>query len=163
VNEGAPNRPTGGIERLAYELSLRALGQQEDALKELRSRTGNLLAASSVVASFLGARAIDRGDFGVLAVGALLAFLASILFSISILMPRRELQFALDGAAVFEYFSAAGDPLNDAHRTLAYWIRDSHQANQSTLDALFRSYRWACVAVAVEVVVWSVQLSDTLV
>jgi hypothetical protein len=42
------------LARLAYEASLRSLDKQEELLGELRSRTGLLLAASSVAASFLG-------------------------------------------------------------------------------------------------------------
>jgi hypothetical protein len=47
------------LQELSYALSLRSLDQQEKALEELRNRTGTLLAATSLVASFLGARAID--------------------------------------------------------------------------------------------------------
>jgi hypothetical protein len=50
-----------GLELLAYELALRALDQQEAALVELRSRTGILLAASALTASFLGAPALSGG------------------------------------------------------------------------------------------------------
>jgi len=42
----------GELERLAYESSLRALDKQEQLLAELRARTGLLLAASSLAASF---------------------------------------------------------------------------------------------------------------
>jgi hypothetical protein len=49
---------------LAYELSLRNLGQQEAALNELRARTRTVLTASAVVASFLGATAVARSGHG---------------------------------------------------------------------------------------------------
>lgn len=48
------------LAELAYTLSLRTLGQQEASLNELRDRTGTLLAAAALVASFLGATAIAR-------------------------------------------------------------------------------------------------------
>lgn len=51
---------SGELEQLAYEVSLRALQRQEEVVEELRSRTGTLLAASSLSASFLGARALDQ-------------------------------------------------------------------------------------------------------
>ena len=41
-------------ERLAYEAAQRALDKQERLIDELRSRTGLLLAAASLAASFLG-------------------------------------------------------------------------------------------------------------
>ena len=40
---------------------MHALGQQEAALNELRSRTGTLLAAEALTTSFLGAAAIQHG------------------------------------------------------------------------------------------------------
>lgn len=42
------------LESLAFDLSLRALGQQEKVLEELRARTGTLLTAAALVTSFLG-------------------------------------------------------------------------------------------------------------
>ena len=44
-------------ERLAYDAAQRALDKQERLLEELRSRTGLLLAAASLAASFLGREA----------------------------------------------------------------------------------------------------------
>jgi hypothetical protein len=44
----------GEFEKLAYEAALRGLDKQENLLEELRTRTGVLLAASSLAASFLG-------------------------------------------------------------------------------------------------------------
>src|SRR5712691_2113715 len=61
-------------ERLAYEISLRALERQETLLEEFLSRTGTLLAASSVSASFLGARALDASGFRWLGLIALSLF-----------------------------------------------------------------------------------------
>ena len=47
-------------ERLAYEAAQRALDKQERLLEELRGRTGLLLAAASLAASFLGREAFDE-------------------------------------------------------------------------------------------------------
>jgi hypothetical protein len=49
------------LERLAYEAAQRALDKQERLLDELRNRTGLLLAAASLAASFLGREAF-AGD-----------------------------------------------------------------------------------------------------
>jgi hypothetical protein len=49
------------LAEIAYESAVRALGQQEAALNELRGRTGTLLAAEALTTSFLGA-AGDRAD-----------------------------------------------------------------------------------------------------
>jgi hypothetical protein len=89
--------PQPELERLAYEASLRALTHQESTLDQLQGRTGTLLAASSVAASFLGAQSIQRGRFGVFAVAAVAAFVVSIVISVSILLPRAKWVFALQG------------------------------------------------------------------
>jgi hypothetical protein len=78
------------LARLAYDASLRSLDKQEELLSELRSRTGLLLAASSVAASFLGERALDDGH-AVLALTALAAFVVSLGASIYVLLPKQSL------------------------------------------------------------------------
>jgi hypothetical protein len=65
--------------RLAYATAVRALDVQERALTELRARTGTLLGAASLVASFLGAQAIQHtSEVGTLGALALLALAVSI-------------------------------------------------------------------------------------
>jgi hypothetical protein len=60
-----------GLEQLANELSVRALEEQEAVLTELRARAGVLLAATALVASFLGARALSDGSLWLSAPGFL--------------------------------------------------------------------------------------------
>jgi hypothetical protein len=43
-----------------HETAIRALGQQEAALDQLRARTGAILTASALVASFLGGQGTAR-------------------------------------------------------------------------------------------------------
>jgi hypothetical protein len=50
----------GEFEKLAYEAALRGLDKQEGLLEALRTRTGVLLAASSLAASFLGQQAFQH-------------------------------------------------------------------------------------------------------
>jgi hypothetical protein len=72
------------VDELAYDLSIRALSQQGHLVDELRSRTGTLLAASSVVASLLGAPALEHGvdALGLLAIAA---FIASVIAALDVL------------------------------------------------------------------------------
>ena len=44
----------GILSELSYDAAVRALDLQERAVEQLRARTGTLLAASSLTASFLG-------------------------------------------------------------------------------------------------------------
>ncbi|TML12602.1 MAG: hypothetical protein E6G33_13275 [Actinobacteria bacterium] len=150
------------LQGLSYELSLRALGQQERGLEELRNRTGTLLAASSLVASFLGARAIDRVGVDGIALVPLLAFILSVLLSVYVLAPKANLEFALRGSEVWEYFVSEDDDLSEAHRTLAYWIDDVHANNQGLIDRLLICFSTACFALVVEAVLWALELGGTL-
>lgn len=68
----------GEFERLAYEAALRGLDNQERLLEELRARTGVLLAAASIAASFLGQEAFQAPEQRVLVWAALIAFVTSI-------------------------------------------------------------------------------------
>jgi len=76
------------LERLAYDAALRALDKQEALLDELRGRTGILLAASALAASFLGDSAVREPNV-LLAAVALGAFVLTIAASVFILVPRR--------------------------------------------------------------------------
>lgn len=69
----------------------RAITFQAASLDELRSRTGLLLAAASVSASFLGAAsAKGGGNLGFCGGAALVAFVIAIGCCIWVLMPRRD-------------------------------------------------------------------------
>lgn len=84
----------GEFERLAYEAALRGLDKQEGLLEELRTRTGVLLAASSLAASFLGQQTFQSPSPRGMAIVALVAFVVSIAASVFILLPKKNLIFA---------------------------------------------------------------------
>lgn len=87
----------GDLERLAYEAALRALDKQEGLLEELRARTGILLAASSLAASFLGRDAFQDPGSTTVSILALAGFVVSVAASVYILMPKRALLFSQSG------------------------------------------------------------------
>jgi len=143
---------------ISYELSLRALNQQEGVLNELRTRTGTLLAASSFVASFLGARAAIADAFSWLTVLGLAAFAITILGGLYVLIPRGGLIFALRGTVLLE--AEFGEPggLPEVHRRLTYWLEEFRDDNQRIIDRLFRAFSVAALAVLAEVILWATQL-----
>jgi hypothetical protein len=150
---------TRDLAELGYDLSRQALQQQEAALDELRSRTGTLLTANALVASFLGSRALISGGTDWLDVLGLVAAVASIVGSVYVLLPKRNLRFVLDGASVYEYFVEADSDLPEAHRAIAYWNRYVCDANQTSIDRIVRWFRWACVMLIAAVVLWSSSLA----
>jgi hypothetical protein len=62
------------LAELAFEQSQKRLDKQERVLEELRARTAVLLAASSLVASFLGNQAFGGSGWDAMAVAAAAAF-----------------------------------------------------------------------------------------
>ena len=75
------------FEELAHRAGERALDKQERVLEELRSRTGLLLAAASLAASFLGREAFSRDASDVLALLARISFLLAMGASAYVLLP----------------------------------------------------------------------------
>lgn len=113
--------PVDSVEALAYEQSRRAIEQQATTLNELRARTGGLLTAASLVASFLAAQAIDRSGFDALAVIATLAFVGVLGLCMSVLWPNREAwRFRLRATPLLEDFDpSTGRTIADMQRHLA--------------------------------------------
>jgi hypothetical protein len=100
---------------LSFELSRERLDKQERVLDELRSRTGVLLAASSLAASFLGSEAFGESGWGLLGVVAIAAFLVTMAASVFVLLPRDRLIFALVGSAVYEQFYSLEGGQEEVH------------------------------------------------
>lgn len=109
-----------GLEQLVYDLSLRALAQQEAVLNELRTRA-TLLTATAIATSFLGGRALAQPDHRYLSIVGFAFAIASLLLSVYVLAPKAELDFALSGPGVYEHFVEQTSDLAEVKRTLAYW------------------------------------------
>jgi hypothetical protein len=148
--------------RLAYDAALRALDKQESVLDELRSRTGVLLAASALAASFLGRDAF-RDPSPVLAVIALAAFLASIAACVFILVPRSgRFVFSISGPVLFAGLYEDRDDLGEVYRRLAYALQDFWDENDENLQPLFGAYRFAAVALVAQILSLVALVSDTI-
>ena len=134
------------------------LERQERVMDELRARTGTLLAASSIAASFLGAQAA-RDHTGVLTFLAVGAFVISVAAATYVLLPKSNLVFALRGTVLFEEEFQQGVPLDETHRRLAYWLEEFHAQNQLVIDRLVSLFRVATLAVLLQVVLWVVEIA----
>jgi hypothetical protein len=151
---------TSALARLSYELSLRTLSQQEAALNELRARTGTLIAAASIVASFLGGTAISNHGLDAWGALALAAVVASIALAIGVLLPREHLIFSVHGSALFEdEVRADVFDIGETYRRLAYWLDEFHAKNETKVSPLFTCYRSAIGLLLLEVLFWSLQLA----
>jgi hypothetical protein len=134
----------------------RALDLQERAVEQLRSRTGTLLAASSLTASFLGAQTIAHASgLGVLSGLALISLAASIGLCVYILLPKKEFTFNLSGPQMYEQLFAMRDDEEEVRRRLVYWLEEFWQANQPKIDERGRYYLAAAIALGLQLVFWS--------
>jgi len=153
----------GDLERLAYEAALRALDKQEGLLEELRARTGILLAASSLAASFLGRDAFQDPGSTTVSILALASFVVSVAASVYILMPKRALLFSQSGPALYEGLYSIRDDAPEIHRRLAYELYRFWEGNDHRMRNLFRAYRLAAGALVAEILLLVALISDTLV
>jgi hypothetical protein len=87
------------------------------ALTKLRTRTGTLLTAASLIASFLGGQALAREGLSVWIVLALIAFGASVVLCIYVLLPKDGLIFALDAPETPASPSRRGNSRDSWRRT----------------------------------------------
>jgi hypothetical protein len=153
----------GEYERLAFEAAQRALDKQERLLEELRSRTGILLAAAALGASFLGREAFGGDPRRGLAVGALVALLIAIGSSVYILVPKADrFVFAVVGSGLYEgLYETRNDP-PEVYRRLAYDLDRFWEANDAEMQKLFIMFRLAAGALVVELLLLVAMVGDTL-
>jgi hypothetical protein len=150
------------FERLAYDAALRALDKQESVLDELRSRTGVLLAASALAASFLGRDAF-RDPTPMLAVIALVAFIGSMASCVYILVPRRErFVFSISGPALYTGLFNNRKDLGEVHRRLAYALQGYWDENDANLQPLFLAYRLGAGALVAQILSLVALVSGTI-
>lgn len=89
------------LEEITYEAGRDALADQESIVSGIRQRTGTLLAAQAIVASFLGAAALREDGAGAWEWGAIAALLLGLLLAAVVLSPWR-LRFSVDARALYE-------------------------------------------------------------
>ena len=152
------DKPLDTPQSIAFMESRRAIESQPAAIDELRSRTGIVLAASAVSASFLGAAAAEHGEFSGLDVLALLAFIGSLICSLYVLWPRRNgWTFVLGAKTMLEDWrdrSAA-----DLQAFLAENLEKHYDANKQKLDRLYYWFQAASVFLGVQVVLWIAEIA----
>jgi hypothetical protein len=149
------------LARLAYEASLRRLDKQEDSLSEIRSRTGVLLAASSLGASFLGRPALDARPVAV-AVLALVAFAVSIAASLYVVLPKKEFVFSFVGSLMYEELYEFRENVGEVHRRLAYDLDRYWESNNREILRVLFWFRVATGALAAEITLLLAALTGTL-
>ena len=150
------------LEELSFAAAERALDKQERLLEEIRARTGVLLAAASLAASFFGAEALDDPDPTWVLVVILVAFATSIGASVYALTPKKGFTFALSGPKMYEGLYPFRDDMPEVHRRLTYDLQRFWDANDHVIGRIVNAYRIAAAALAVEIAGLTVLVSGTL-
>src|ERR1700704_260863 len=121
---------TSSLIGLSYDAAIRALDLQERGVEQLRARTGTLLAASSLTASFLGAQTIQHSSgLGMLSTLALIALACSILMCTYVLLPKSGFVFSLSGPRMYESLFEVEDDVREVRRRLVYWLPEFRGGN----------------------------------
>jgi uncharacterized membrane protein len=150
------------LAEIAYESAVRALGQQEAALNELRDRTGTLLAAEALTTSFLGAAAIQRGALALPGRLAIASFAVSLCIALCVLLPWRGLRFSLSGHRLYEGLQAYGEDEEEIYRRTAYWLQVLWSRNEAVMARLYPLFTTSIAVLAVELVLWTIALRDII-
>jgi hypothetical protein len=154
---------SGVLAELSYDAAVRALDLQERGVEQLRARTGTLLAASSLTASFLGAQSIQHADgLGALGALALVSLAISIGLCVYVLLPKRGFVFSLSAPRMYESLFDFMDDDEEVRRRLIYWLEDFREDNQDKIDNLGRYFLGAAVALMLQLVFWSLALAATI-
>jgi hypothetical protein len=108
------------LEEVTYEAGRDALADQEALAAGIRQRTGTLLAAHALVASFLGATTIRAVGLDALGWIALVTLVAGLALAAVLLAPWR-MKFAIDARALYGelYDTAAAEAESDTLGWLA--------------------------------------------
>lgn len=152
---------TADLASIAFDAALRSLDKQERVLEELRSRTGVLLAASSLAVAFLGRPALDEAR-DLLAALALVSFGISIAASVYVLLPKSSFYFALSGRYVFENLYEWREDTGEVQRRLVYDMQRFWDGNDAVMRRLLLAFRVAAAALAVEVVFLLAAIGGTI-
>jgi len=139
------------FERLAYEEALRALDKQERLLEELRARTGVLLGASALAASFLGPSALLDPNPRSLSISALAAFVVTLAASVFVLLPKKNLVFSASGPGIYKSFYEIREEMADVYRHLVYDLQGHWDSNNREMLWLSRAFTLASAALVAEV------------
>ncbi len=132
-------------------------------MEQLRARTGTLLAATSLTASFLGAQTIQHTQgLGWLGILALAALALAVVACIYVLLPKRGFVFSVSAVGIYEALYAHAHDNDEVHRRLVYWLEGFYDDNQVKIDVLARFYALAAVALTLQMVLWSVALASNL-
>jgi len=142
------------LAQIIYEQAQKALEQQERQVNELRQRTGTLLAAAALTASFFGAAALGRDGVVAPVVLAGVALAVTVLSGLYVLYPH-ELEFSVDARRLYDDLEGDQDDPDRLLIRLGFGLRDSRERNGMVVDRLARCLAIAAIALVVQIAFWT--------
>jgi cytochrome c-type biogenesis protein CcmH/NrfG len=142
------------LAQLTYEQAQKALEQQERQVNELRQRTGTLLAAAALTASFFGAAALGRDGVALPVVLAGIALAVTVLSGLYVLYPHR-MEFATDARRLYDALESDRDDPERLHLRLAFGLRDTREENGRRADWLARCLALAAITLVIQIACWT--------
>ena len=144
---------------LAYEESVRALAQQQDALDNLRARAGLVLSAAAITSSLFATQVQRKGSPGCLTWDALAAFIVVAIASLAVLWPWHGWRFSNNVQKLLSVWVDEEDASPDVmRREVAEFNQGAYTDNQALLGKLYTAFQVASAALAIEVVLWMIDL-----
>jgi hypothetical protein len=116
------------LEEITYEAGREALADQEALVAGIRQRTGTLLAAHALVASFLGATTIREAGLGLWGRLALIALVLGLVVAAVLLAPWK-LKFSVDAALLYDELYE--DAVEEAEAGTLGWLARAGYLYQS--------------------------------
>jgi hypothetical protein len=137
------------LEQITYEAGRGALADQESLVMEIRQRTGTILAAHALVASFLGGATLRAQGLSGPAWVALIALGFGLAVAAILLLPWR-LMFAVDARSIYARLQAKAAA--EARLGTLAWLADAGLAYQELQEenaARVRQMSWLSGVLAV--------------
>jgi len=144
------------LEEITYEAGRHALADQEALVSGIRQRTGTLLAAHALVASFLGAaviRAHGLNAFGWIALGALVLGLGAA----AVLLAPWDLKFSLKARDLYNQLYQRASV--EAHDDTLSWLAEAGYTYQTRCEENTRKVQlmsWLSGALGILMIVQTV-------
>jgi len=144
---------------LVFNEATRAIEHQSRAVDESRTRAGALLTAGAIVASFLGAQALEDQNPGNWGKAGTAAFILLVVV-VYVLFPR-GFSFVLGARHIIDTHIDTDDHPNDEDQlrwALALELEDAWDANERTRGRLALALSVGCVALGIEVLAWLIEI-----
>lgn len=145
--------------RLAYDESVRAIVQQQEALNSLHTRAGVVLSAAAVTSSLFATQILKHGSPTCLSWNALAAFVVVGVAAVYVLWPRHGWRFSNDVTVLLSDWVDKEDSSIDAmQRQVAQFNQGAWANNQKMLGRIYDAFQVASIALGIEVVLWLIDL-----